>query len=204
MIIELYGLPGSGKTTAAQKIKELHGLVPVTIGTRRELCSFAVKFAARNPRAFFFTMFYIITNSRNLKMLYYKFMNVLLYRVAKYEKAWETDGYALLDEGLFQNILSLFEKPTAEDKLVRYARILPKPDFLVMFNIDRTERLKLLAARKRIPRKEFGEEYRARWEEAMECNNALLCDAVAGLNIRYTIMKESGALPDIPVSGSKE
>lgn len=204
MIIELYGLPGSGKTTAAQKIKELHGLVPVTIGTRRELCSFAVKFAAKNPRAFFLTMLYIITNSRSFKMFYYKFMNVLLYRAAKYEKASEADSSVLLDEGPFQNMLSLFEKPMEEDKLIRYARILPKPDLLVIFNIDRADRLKLLNARKRIPRKEFGEEYRAQWEETMEHNNALFCGAVAGLNIRYTIMNASGALPDIPLVGSRK
>ena len=132
MIIEFYGLPGSGKTTAAQKLKEVQGVEPVTITGRRELCFLSAKFALKNPKAFFLTFGLILVNSRDLKMFYYKLMNVLLYRTAKYEKALEAHMPVLLDEGLFQNVLSLFERPMTKEKLLHYARVLPKPDTLLV------------------------------------------------------------------------
>lgn len=185
MIIELCGLPGAGKTTVAEKLTTIHAVSLPTISGRTEVFFRGLACGAEHPRLFFSTLRHIFKNADNGKMFYYKVMNILLYRMAKYHKARASSGRVLLDEGPFQNILSLFERPVEREVLRAYVLLLPKPDLLVLLEISEEERAQRLAARKRVPRGDMSPEYRRVWNDAMEQNYATLLSLVDELGIDH-------------------
>lgn len=145
MIIELFGLPGSGKTTLARGLEASGEAQRIRIGSRTELLARNVRFALRNPLLFLRLLSYLIRYGR--RHLYTKFTNLFLGHNAKFQKARAAAGTVVLDQGHFQNLLSLFDRPMSEEVLARYAAVLPKPDELWICASEETERARRLAAR---------------------------------------------------------
>ena len=131
MIIELFGLPATGKTTIA-KILDRDGVLPfIKIKNAWELLFLNVLFFYKHP---------IVAYKILFKTLNYRdFVNFFLYRNAKYEKATHYKK-SLIDEGMFQNLLSVFKQPINQKKFLQLAQSLPKPDLLVILETTKEER----------------------------------------------------------------
>jgi len=185
MIIELYGLPGSGKTTLFKRFSSCKDFKLVRIENNLELTFFSLLSFLRHPLIFLHTFYLITVNSNNWRMFYYKFMNVLFHRSAKYMKA-SFYKRSVIDECFFQNILSIYEKEITKIDLYKITQLLPKPDTLVVFNVDVSvlkERTKKDAVRR-----DFGDEYYAKWKEVIYKNNELFIDELDNLYISYTLI----------------
>ena len=140
MIIELFGLPGAGKSTLARSLESSGEVSRVRIGSRSELLLLNLLFFVRHPIRSVLLLSYIIRYTGSLALFYTKFMNLFLEHNAKYEKARKQEGKAVIDQGYFQNLLSLFEHPMSEAVLSRYARLLPKPDELWVCVVSEEQR----------------------------------------------------------------
>ena len=140
MVIELFGLPGAGKTTFAKQL-EADGFTVVKIRTKKELLYFNFVHLVRHPISSLMNAIFILKNSPNPGLRYYKFMNFFLDMNARYEKA-RLYGKAVLDQGYFQNVLSVFENPMSAEIMKRYIKHLPKPDKLIVLDILAEESLK--------------------------------------------------------------
>jgi len=177
MIMELYGLPGSGKSTLARQVEAKNYQV-IKIDNRWELFYLNVLFLFKNPGCFFYWLYLIFVNKVDSKLFYYKFLNAFLYRNAKYIKAQKISK-TIIDEGFFQNTLSFFENSINEDFLIKFVAKLPRPDLLVVFNMDETvitnERFesKLLATRL-----QFGDSYVVKWKSVLLGNNRLFLNYI--------------------------
>ena len=147
MIIELFGLPGSGKSTLARSLESSGEASRVRIESRSELLFLNLLFFVRHPIRSVLLLSCIIRYTGSRALFYTKFMNLFLEHNAKYEKARKQEGKAVIDQGYFQNLLSLFERPMPEAVLSRYARLLPKPDELWICVVSEAERQRRLAGR---------------------------------------------------------
>ncbi len=132
MIIELFGLPATGKTTIAKILHQEGDFQHVKIRGPIEIIWFNLLFCLKHPLVAFQIFTQVYKSPRH-------FFNFFLYRNAKYEKALKYKA-AVIDEGLFQNLLSVLEKPVDRDRLLTLAQNLPKPDLLVIVEISTEER----------------------------------------------------------------
>ncbi len=146
MIIEFYGLPGSGKSTIARKLAEGNTFRIIKIRKKSELIFYNLKYALTNPLNFCGLLLLVIRNSGSGKEFYHKFMNCFLDYNAKFEKAKKFQ-FAILDQGYFQNIISLFNHELSKDELKKYCYIILQPDKLFIFSIASEERQKRQAKR---------------------------------------------------------
>lgn len=169
MIVEFYGLPASGKSVTAERIAQETDFKVITVKNKSELLFLNILFACKHPVVTATTLWHIVRNSKNSKTFYFKYMNSLLHRNARYEKARRHKN-ALIVEGYFQNILSLFEKTITETEMKAYLRILPKPDKLIIFDLSSEERVKRLRERKNA---DFERHSNPAYNRVMEENNAL-------------------------------
>ncbi len=147
ILVELFGLPGVGKSTRARGLEAGGEAVRVRIGSRTELLWRNALFFAHNPILSARLFFYVVRYAGSPALFYTKFANLFLEKNAKYQKARASRKTMVMDQGHFQNMLSLFERPMPEDALGRYARILPKPDELWICVASEEERRRRLAAR---------------------------------------------------------
>jgi hypothetical protein len=185
MIIELYGLPGSGKTTLSKNLSSFKDFKLVKIENNTELVFFSLLSLLRHPIVFLYTFYLVTVNSSSVGMFYYKFMNILLHRNAKHMKAFFYKS-SVIDEGFSQNILSIYEKTISKKELKRIVSLSPKPNTLVVFNIDSNileNRVKKTAARRN-----FGEEYYIKWKEVIRKNNELFLHELENLPLKYVLI----------------
>jgi len=175
MTIELYGLPGSGKSTFAKKSTEEKKIEIVKIRSKNDLLLYNFIFFLKRPIKFLVSLFFVIANSSGREMLYYKFMNCFLHYNAKYEKSLKSAG-AILDQGHFQNILSVFEAPISARKMLFYLKFIPRPDELIIFNSSKEEISKRIEIRGYLGREEFKNIDKVKWQAAMEANHRLFLD----------------------------
>jgi len=188
MIIELYGLPASGKTTFAKKLEKDKGYKIIKIESKKELLFNNFIFLIRYPIKCFAGFFYIVLNSPNFHLFYYKFMNIFLHHNGKYIKAKRNDN-GIIDQGHFMNIISLFEKEKDREKIIRYAKFLPKPDILLILNIPESKRQANIKKRGYLGREVFGKEYVERWSAILNKNNDFFLNSLQELNINYRILQ---------------
>ena len=147
MTIELYGLPGSGKSTFARSLIG-HGYEIVSVPTRWGLIFWNIIFFSRYPiKTIGLFIFLLRFGCGGFWRL--KFTNLFLHHNARLIKAKLTHRLAVIDQGHFTDILSLFENVADVKKLKKYLKFIPKPDTLLIFNIDEKERERRLAKRGR-------------------------------------------------------
>lgn len=163
MIIELIGLPGSGKTALAEAMKA-HEAVLVPLPARVHVVKDAFLFWLAHPFLAIRLLFCLLWNVPS-GVRYELFINGYLGYAARYRRALflSRQGLtAVLDQGFLQLIVSLRGLP--EDLL----RNLPKPDVLVALAVEARERERRMAARGWAPRASSGAKERLAWQEDAE------------------------------------
>lgn len=187
MIVELFGLPGSGKTTLARKLEAEKGFKIIKINNRKELLYFNFIHFFKYPVGSSVNLFFILKNSPNMKLFYYKFMNFFMDINARYEKARFCDK-AVLDQGYFQNILSVFENPITIDLLKIYLKYLPKPDKLIIIDTSPEEALNRTQERGYYARERFGKDYVENWRETVLWNYNLFKKEASNCGVKYDVL----------------
>lgn len=195
MIIELYGLSGSGKTTFAKKMAQESGFQIIKIRTRLELLYLNALFLVMHPWRLVSGFLYLTKNSPNGRLFYYKLMNTFLHVQAKYAKAWLWRGRnkgLILDQGYVQNVISLFETEKSQDQIEKYMSIWIRPDILVAFDSSKEVREERLRGRGDRSRQSFGERYLRNWEEVAEKNAGAFTEILKDLEV-YTMVMSTDA-----------
>lgn len=171
MIVELVGPPGAGKTYLAPTLA-------ARCGTR------VIKIGRLGQRYFYFTLYAlghrelvrevhreIRRQERNHPELravkkWRRFMSM----GAKVAKARLLGG-GLIDEGVFQAVLKMFEDKAAPEEFERYLRLIRRPPDQVYFvETPGTLRYERMEARKDFPRRYLGEENWNHWHESFVAN----------------------------------
>lgn len=163
MIIELVGLPGSGKTALAEAAKA-RGAVLVPLPSRTRLLTEALLFWLVHPLLALRVFFCLLRKTPN-GMRYELFINGYLGYAARYRKALSLSLQGMtvvLDQGFFQMLISLRGLPPG------LLEKLPRPDVLVAVVVDATERERRMLARGWAPRANFGDEHRLAWQREAE------------------------------------
>lgn len=184
MLIEFYGLPGSGKTTLAKKLAKEKGYTIIKIRKKRELFFYNLIFLIKQPQRFFSLLYYVIKNSGNLPIFYFKLMNTFLDYNAKYQKAKRCEN-ALLDQGYFLNVFALFDRALSKEEMKKFLKLSLKPDLLIVFDMPFSLRQERTQARGRFTRGNFSEEYQRRWQKAAEENNKMFLGLLDDIGIEY-------------------
>lgn len=196
MIVELFGLPGSGKTTLAKKLEARASFMRIVIKSRAELLLLNFLFFIKHPARFFILFFYIARNSSGARMFYFKFTNLFLQHNAKYEKALRYP-HAIIDQGYFQNILSLFESPISVKKMLRYARFFRLPDLLLILDVSDPVREERMRRRGHSPRKEFGNEYVQEWKKTVLANYCTLLENINKTSVKWRVVDADNSIVEV-------
>ncbi|MCK5510806.1 AAA family ATPase [Candidatus Parcubacteria bacterium] len=195
MLIELYGLPGSGKTTFAREITKERGYKIIKIRSKRELFFYNLIFLFKYPYKFFVQLFYLAGNSDNLKIFYFKLMNTFLDYNAKYQKAKKFEN-AILDQGYFLNVFAIFENKQTCEKMEKYLSYLLKPDLLIILDIPFSVSMERTKNRGYFAREDFSNEYKIKWQEAMKKNNRIFLNMINSIKINYVKVDETNNIQE--------
>ena len=147
MIIELFGLPGSGKSTRARALEQEGKVVRVRINSRTELLVRNALFFFQYPVTTIRLAVYLLKYGGRGTLFRTKVISLFLGHNAKYQKARWMKGVYIIDQGHFQNLLSLFEVPLTEVEMRAYVALLPKPDELWICTVEEGERARRLRER---------------------------------------------------------
>lgn len=163
MIIELFGLPGSGKTAIAEMMKT-QGAILVPMPSRIRLISDASLLWLSHP-ILAFTLFVRIMAHAPRGMWYELFVNGIFGYAARYQRARalsRAGAVAVLDQGFFQLFISLEGLP------LTLLKDFPRPDILVVVTTDVSVRERRMATRGWAPREGVSHGNRLKWQRNIE------------------------------------
>lgn len=196
MIIELFGLPGASKTMLAKEFEQNSDFKIIKVSNKRELLFFNLIYLLKHPLKFFITLGYVIKNSPNWKLFYYKFMNFFLDTNAKYQKSFKYKN-AILDQGYFQNVLSIFEKPIDGDMLRKYLNFLLWPDKLIVLDSPFSKLEIRNKSRGYFPRQKMGEDYLNQWKVVLQKNYETFKKILTTILLDYLIVDADQDIKEI-------
>lgn len=196
MIVELCGLPASGKSTFARELARHNVFTRIKIKRKSELLWFNVLFFLRYPIFFIKTLLCITKNAPSRTILYAKIMNVLLHHNAKYVKA-KKYTHSVIDEGHMQNVISLFETRLTKALVMKYVTGLPAVDKVILFDLPEQLLDQRVNERGYFAREGMGDAtYRAKWKQVIRHNIQLLRASLEKSRIPHTVVgtQEAAAL----------
>lgn len=153
-MIEFFGMPGAGKTTAANALTKASPVTLVKVTGQADRIWNNILLAGRHPIRWTKLLLFVYWYSDTWWMFRYKFAMVMDYNV-KYRKAKQVP-YALVDQGHFQGAISMFEEPVTEAVLHDYIQTAFLPDRVVIFSIDPKTSLQRTAGRDYITARRSG------------------------------------------------
>ncbi len=162
-------MPGAGKSTIVRELVKDDNFRIVKIRKKSELICLNLKYLFSHPIKFFKLFILVLKNSKSYQEFYYKFMNCFLDYNAKFQKAKKFDK-AILDQGYFQNIISLFSFKMNMEDLKNYRNIIMLPDKLFIIDLDKEERQNRLGERGFGVRKDFDKNDNEKFLELAEKN----------------------------------
>ena len=165
MIVELYGLPGVGKSTLAEALAKHDGIAHVTLTGKWSILSNFLWFFVRFPR----TLWRGFCLIRRYDRSRFAFWNFFVVRYATFAAAARRSGkemVAVIDEGPLQNLLSL-SVPGDEESLAELVRNVPVADQYLMLEAKEEVRLMRLEKRRKRLRPQLDEASHAAWQEEM-------------------------------------
>lgn len=192
MIIECFGLPGVGKSTIAAGLAARLPAELVGITGRRELLALNLRAFLRHPVGYVRRTLWAFHEPGSRDLQLYKLRYVFLPRNATVEKAARYP-LAVVDEGHLSNILSAFESPLSESRLLAELRRLALPDLALRVTLPHEERKRRLERRGHHSRSSEPGAYHERWESAMEMNSEQLVRVLPRLGVRC--LDVDGELP---------
>lgn len=166
MIVELFGLPASGKTTTAHKLESPFGFKIVKINNKLELLLYNLAFAFLHPIIFSYLFLNLVSNPELFK---YKLINIFLYGNAKYQKAKKYEN-AIIDQGLLQNLLSTPDDVLTYSSMKKMANKLFLVDKVIILDVSIEDSIERSKDRGYWTRNRFGSEYLKRWQGCLAEN----------------------------------
>jgi hypothetical protein len=126
MVIELFGLPGGGKTTLAKELSLASGIPIIRLSLAQRIFEWKI-FALRNISQAFHVVKFLFHHST--KDRYGLFMNGCVDRYGRFAYAKKHGG--ILDEGPLQNILSFPSRTLFAREMDVVVASLPHPDVVI-------------------------------------------------------------------------
>jgi|TARA_Y100000310_G_scaffold214702_1_gene215630 hypothetical protein len=204
MIIELFGQSGSGKSTFGKLLAKEIGAVYVN---PKPLTNYngVISFALHSPIKCTILIIRTVWEGKSSWKLFRHKLHLLFRFLDNTEEArhLSKNNTVILDEGLAQYAISLFEGVVSEKNARRYVKQFVTSDTIVVLNADKKLREKRMKGRGRIPRYHTTID-REGWEESVEENSKTIKQALLQFhNVQeYTSTTES--VSDIVVTFSKE
>jgi hypothetical protein len=176
MIYELFGLPASGKTYCAGQIAEQNRAEVVLVSSRLHRYIMCSKFIVSRPSVSALLLTTLLRETGlKPKLIFYK-LRILVGCLAKEQTARVNDR-GVVDMGLVQFLLTIYERPIEQVDLERLVRLFDRTKYMIyVFEVDPAIRAERLAARGGGLRKGFSEEYAANWLALTEANFKVVRD----------------------------
>lgn len=175
MIVELVGAPGAGKTHLLPTLVVRCGVKPIKVGRLGQ-------------RTFYFAIF-TMTHWRLTKTVRREFRRQLrahpeLASVRKWRRFVSMGaktakahllGRGIIDEGIFQALLKIFEDPATLEQLEQYLGMIgTPPDRVYIIDARDDVRYERMAKRQLFPRRYLGEDQWQHWHKSFVDNFATL------------------------------
>jgi len=191
MIIEFYGLPGSGKTSIAQALSDSQeDFEYLHTSSRWEIVRTFPLFFVMHPFISIFWIKEIFLNSP-ASLFRYKLHRVLV-SLIQYKKADSVKNmHALIDEGMLQRILSVYETPQTEGKIIRCIKNIPHVDLVIITNYDKREFQRYFETR--AP----GARDLASWMDAARANDKLIREFLPASGIKFINLDKGKNIEEI-------
>lgn len=172
MIVEFFGVPGSGKTTTLKRLVRESSLKSqeIHIKGRIEVMLYLLLFVCIHPIKAIYWFYLLYQHSHGL--FGYK-RSLLLRSIALVMKASvcdEEDRVTYIDEGLLQRSLSLFEGYMTPADVVRIYRYAIRPDVVLIFLEGTFSRYEDRHGQNTSPRMKKGKDYFISWKQQTEEN----------------------------------
>ena len=174
--LQLFGLPGSGKTHSAAEIAATQQAQLVALPKRTRRYWLCLRFLLRRPsRSGLLLATLLLETGLKPRLLVYK-LRILIGCLAK-EQAALSIRRAVIDMGLVQYTLTFYERPITASDLRTLARILAgEPYVICTFEVSLRTRARRLESRGGLPRDQFGNDYALAWQVISEANFDLICE----------------------------
>ena len=194
MIIELFGLPGSGKTYLAQNcFSDRQHAVVKCLGKFQQFF-FALMFGLRKPLFFCYLKILLLKeNWCKPSLLWHKYMMLLLPALAKEGKAlFSKNSTAVIDQGLLQLALSIYERKIEEPDIKRILSFCARENRkITIVEANKSVREKRMGDRGRRARGFLGEKYLAQWTPVLEYNYEVVKNAIIGSGMKYVLIENN-------------
>jgi adenylate kinase family enzyme len=154
MVIELFGLPGAGKSTLAKELSEKLPLPVVRLSLFWRIIHWKMS-VFQFPREAFSVVRFLFRHGRTHLCSF--FMNGCVDRYGRFAYARKHGG--ILDEGPLQNVLSFPSRTLFEREMDAIVASLPHPDVLIHVSADQETRRNRQVSRGRITRDGVWESY---------------------------------------------
>ncbi|MEK7462331.1 MAG: hypothetical protein AAB618_02045 [Patescibacteria group bacterium] len=194
IIIELFGLPGVGKSTLGRLLKERHGVkhITATSVTRAEYLGLFLRY----PRSVMAWLVLIIKNYHATKSLKHLRYNAALLFVAfkKIHQARLAETSTVVDEGLLQRFLSYSDILLTRKQIEEVIKLSPRGTVIICVNDRVVEKDRYDQAHDRGSQ---GSERLERWRSNMATNIATLVTVLKETKSEFYFETATTSIDDI-------
>ncbi len=169
-VVELFGLPGAGKTFLAEKLARERALPIIVIKNKIVRWLLVFTYACRQPFNFCYFLRLIHRESIGNKRLLFHKWRLFSFAVAKEVKVGWQKAEGVIDDGLFQFALSIYEKKITETEAKLILSRLDSNRMIVIVEAENEERMIRMKNRGRVPRFFLGENYLKDWQSTLTSN----------------------------------